>query len=400
MMTVCQTGMAHPSLSAMSTACKSDISREGLNDRFKEGASRFMKLCFEAAMRERIPGELKLDVTLFNNFEKVILADSSSWDIDPRLKDIFCGSGGDASSASCKTQIAYDIKTGRFEFIDIVSGTVRDTHYTSSLFSIAGKHGVSIFDKGYFKLLSLKNIDEQGGYYLTRLHIGTNLKNALTKENIDLETKLSSCGSDVLELDVILGEKNNSSTKCRLICIKASEEAEAKRKEKLRKESSGKKSAPSRKKLFLCKWTLLITNAPEDMLSTDTAYTFYTIRWQIELIFKQLKSVLNIDRSNTKNKHRLLCELYGKLIIAVMIMNFHSIYNITLWNTCKLEISFDKLYKRVQERLMTFREFLTISLTQGIKYICKELNTLILKCVKYKQKFKMNTMDKIAAFIK
>jgi hypothetical protein len=41
----------------------------------------------------------------------------------------------------------------------------------------------------------------------------------------------------------------------------------------------------------------------------------YTVRWQIELLSKQLKSILRIHQSVTSNDNRLRCELYGKFMI-------------------------------------------------------------------------------------
>ena len=53
-----------------------------------------------------------------------------------------------------------------------------------------------------------------------------------------------------------------------------------------------------------------------------------------------------MHRSNTHNVHRLKCEIYGKLIMALLICRIHGGINARLWNSTKRELSFDKLYKR------------------------------------------------------
>lgn len=76
----------------------------------------------------------------------------------------------------------------------------------------------------------------------------------------------------------------------------------------------------------------------------------YTLRWQIELLFKHLNSIVRVVQSDTGNAHRLRCELYGKLIAAVWIHRIHAVINNALWNATRREISMEKLYKRLQER--------------------------------------------------
>jgi hypothetical protein len=38
----------------------------------------------------------------------------------------------------------------------------------------------------------------------------------------------------------------------------------------------------------MCDWTLLTTNIPQRWLPVEMARALYTVRWQIELLFKQV----------------------------------------------------------------------------------------------------------------
>ena len=62
------------------------------------------------------------------------------------------------------------------------------------------------------------------------------------------------------------------------------------------------------------------------------ARALYNVRWQVELLFKQLKSILRIHQSDTSKENRLRCELYGKLIGAVIIHRIHAVEDNLLWN--------------------------------------------------------------------
>ncbi|BCM91559.1 hypothetical protein IAD21_03434 [Abditibacteriota bacterium] len=44
----------------------------------------------------------------------------------------------------------------------------------------------------------------------------------------------------------------------------------------------------------------------------------YRVRWQIERLFRLWKETLQVDHWRTQNPHRILCEVYAKLIGALL----------------------------------------------------------------------------------
>jgi hypothetical protein len=92
----------------------------------------------------------------------------------------------------------------------------------------------------------------------------------------------------------------------------------------------------------------VITNAPKKILPASLVYVMYTIRWQVELIFKQFKSIFQLNfTTHTQNQHRIFCEFYGRLIAAALTMNIWGQLNSRLWEEDKKELSFDKFFKRI-----------------------------------------------------
>jgi len=63
---------------------------------------------------------------------------------------------------------------------------------------------------------------------------------------------------------------------------------------------------------------LFITSAPEELISIETAWQIYTLRWQIELTFKVWKSLCKIDKVKKVKKDRLECYIWAKLLIIVL----------------------------------------------------------------------------------
>jgi hypothetical protein len=75
---------------------------------------------------------------------------------------------------------------------------------------------------------------------------------------------------------------------------------------------------------------------------------------------------LRIHQSDTSKENRLRCELYGKLIGAVMIHRIHAAENNRIWNTKCRQVSMEKFYKRFQERAFTVLSLLLSSVPEAV----------------------------------
>ena len=92
--------------------------------------------------------------------------------------------------------------------------------------------------------------------------------------------------------------------------------AEARR--KCRK--SHKNKNPGKKTLFFAGWRLIFTTVPPKILDTDTIMSLYGLRWQVELLIKRLKSVLDIDELRARQDGVLAdVWLHGKLLYALVV---------------------------------------------------------------------------------
>jgi len=96
------------------------------------------------------------------------------------------------------------------------------------------------------------------------------------------------------------------------------EQAEqARRQAKQRAQRKGRTA--SGKALYLSEWVLVLTSLPPELLDTETASALYRIRWQVELLIKRMKSLLQMDELRAR-KGSQLAELYlhGKLLYAAV----------------------------------------------------------------------------------
>ena len=391
LMVVGQMSMVHPSLSGMVEAVRAKISRVALHLRFTAQAAEFLLACLKMVLEYSVC-PARITPSALDVFKRVHIFDSSSWDINPSSKQVLPGSGGGASDANCKLQAGYEYKSGSLGFFAVTEGIKPDQAYSNRLVDFVEKDDLMLTDLGYFKLSVFQALTAKGVYFLSKLLIGTTLRNAGTSEKIDLGATLRSFVGNILEMNVIMGNDKHH-VPCRLIGLRVTKQVANARRRKLRKEAEKKGRTPSKNHLALCNWTLFVTNASSEILPINIVLSLYRLRWQIELIFKQLKSVLRVHSSNTTKEYRLKCEIYGKLIMAVLIHGIHSSLNANMWTTRKMEISFDKLYKRIQERAFSLLQNMLLTVATAVKHFLREINCLAIACIKTRQPSRKTTLE-------
>ncbi len=97
------------------------------------------------------------------------------------------------------------------------------------------------------------------------------------------------------------------------------EQAEkARRKAQQRAKEKGRTA--SAEVLYTSGWVLVFTSLPLTALSTMEAAKLYRVRWQVELVIKRLKSILNINKLRSFKGAKLSdLYLYGKLLYAAVL---------------------------------------------------------------------------------
>ncbi len=397
LMAIGQLGMKHPSLAGMVAAIEARITRVALHYRFTPEATAFMFKCLCFVLKQKLSRLGQIDTELLRRFGRVLVVDSSSWDVNEKLATVLPGSGGGASSANCKLQAVYDYKHGELQFTELTPGTHPDNRYTDNLPDMLNKGDLILFDQGYFKLGILAAIIAKGAFFLTRFLVRTIVLDPVTQQRIDLQKHLGKLNGGACEMDVVIGGDRMPKVPVRLVALRVSEAVANERRRRLMKEARKKGRTPSKHHLKMCDWTLLTTNIPQKWLPLEMVRAVYTVRWQIELLFKQLKSILCIHQSDTSKENRLRCELYGKLIGAVIIHRIHAAETNRFWNTQRREVSMEKLYKRIQERAFTLMCKLLACINDAIAYLRVQLALLVPACLKGRQVSRMTTLECLEA---
>ncbi len=70
----------------------------------------------------------------------------------------------------------------------------------------------------------------------------------------------------------------------------------------------------------LAEWVLVLTTLPPAVLPTTTVLALYRLRWQVELVIKRLKFLVDIDRLRARHGSALAdLYLHGKLLYAWLL---------------------------------------------------------------------------------
>lgn len=88
---------------------------------------------------------------------------------------------------------------------------------------------------------------------------------------------------------------------------------------RMRKNSRKAGHTPSELSLGVASFVLLVTNLPAPVWLIDQVLALYRLRWQVELLFKRLKSLLDLDQLRAKDPVLAQVYLLGK-ILGVLLM--------------------------------------------------------------------------------
>jgi hypothetical protein len=104
----------------------------------------------------------------------------------------------------------------------------------------------------------------------------------------------------------------------RICAIRKTEQATKKAQEKIRRDSrkKGRKVRPAT--LEAAGYTVVFTTLDRS-ISADIVLTIYRARWQVELVFKRLKSILGLGSLHKVETQSAKAWLHGKLLVAFLI---------------------------------------------------------------------------------
>jgi hypothetical protein len=105
----------------------------------------------------------------------------------------------------------------------------------------------------------------------------------------------------------------------RWIAVKRSRQAAELARDRMRRTARRKQRSLSRRALAAADYVFIWTTAPLEALSAEEALALYRVRWQIELAFKRMKSIMGLGHLPKWAETSARAWIHGKLLIALLV---------------------------------------------------------------------------------
>ncbi|AND28751.1 IS4-like element IS231F family transposase [Bacillus thuringiensis] len=388
------------------------LSPEGLNKRFNEKSVLFLKHVFSLLLQQKICEQTYISNQLLSHFKRIRIMDATMFQVPHTLEHIYPGSGGCAQTAGIKIQLEYDLHSGQFFNFQVGPGKNNDKTFGTECLDTLRPGDLCIRYLGYFSLEDLDLMDQRGTYYISRLQLNTNVyvknpspeyfKNGAIKKQseyiqinvIQILNQLQP-GETIEYQQAYIGDKQQLFS--RLVFHRLTAAQLQKRLKKIAEKEKSKHRTYSEKSKLVAGLNVYVTNAPWEWVPMEQVHRLYTLRWQIEIVFKTWKSLFDIDHCRTVKQERIECHLYGKLIAIFLCSSTMFKMRQLLLQKKKKELSEYKAIGMIQDHL--FLLYQSIQNTQEITKLLTRLFHLLQQNGRKSHRYEKKTVFDIMGVI-
>jgi hypothetical protein len=237
-----------------------------------------------------------------------------------RLADSTSLSEAGSAGTDWRLHAVYDLAGGRFTHLDLTDGHGGEALDRGD--PIAGE--LRVCDRGFCNgpafARYLRQAEAVGADFIVRMKWrGLKLWDAAGRafDLFGLLDQIAAPGETTSASVQMQVGKDKARLPLRVIAVRLPDDrAEANRK-KLLKSANRQQTTPEPNSLLAAGFVIVATSLPAAIPAEDVLAT-YRLRWQIELAFKRLKSLLHIDRLPTHTQRGGQSWLYAHLILALL----------------------------------------------------------------------------------
>ncbi|UOQ85151.1 IS4 family transposase [Gracilibacillus salinarum] len=282
------------------------LSKQALDQRFtKESVVFLREMFFQLAAQQNL---VSIPFDLDRLFSRIRILDATS--ISTPKHDSSYPDG-------TKIQLEYELYQGRFMHALLYDLMDSDQEAARELEETIEKGDLVLRDLGYFSGEHLKNIDKNQGYYITRVPANQtfwtwNEEGEKVKLHPEEDGEHLKPGERIDYGWIQIGKKGKNTCLSRVVVQKLTKKEQRQREVYLkRRRQKGAKTPSANKRTHI---QILATNVTQEQLDAQDLYPIYSLRWQIEILFKTWKSLFDIDDVRAVKSERFECHLYGTLI--------------------------------------------------------------------------------------
>jgi len=275
-------------------------------DRFTKSLPVFFRYVVEELLERLQETETRFQGVL-QSFRDVVVTDSTLVKLHDLLERRYPACRTNHTRAAAKLHVVMSVKGGGPRSIKLTSGRQHD----GPVFRVGRwvRDRLLIFDLGYFRYQLFDCIDRHGGYFISRLKensnpqittalrqwrgrsvplVGERLRNViarLKREVLDVEVEVA------FRRREYLGSRAGARRTLRLVGVRNTDTG---------------------------RYHLYVTNIPPDRLTAEEVARVYASRWQIELLFKEMKSYYRLGDIPSRKPHIVEALLYATLTTLVV----------------------------------------------------------------------------------
>jgi len=272
-------------------------------DRFNAALVEFLKTAVEKALDDFAAASCEVHERL-KCFKDVMLIDSTMITLHKALQHVFPGVW---NPAGMKLNAVLSVRGKGGSTIGLYSGNRPEQRTFLVGPWVAGR--LLIFDKGYCCYTLFRKIHSNGGYFLTRLkdhcnpmivkvHSVMRVKRALLQRR-PLRIAIDNLHRETFDATVEIcfprllpnGRRKTTRGYYRLIGLYDADKSE---------------------------YHFYMTNIPAELLAAEDAYNVYRVRWEIELIFKELKSGYGLGDITSRSEKVATAFIYSAVITLIV----------------------------------------------------------------------------------
>jgi hypothetical protein len=353
---------------------KVDISKQGIDQRFNEGAVKYIQSLISEVLSTQVSQVIENGV--LNFFNRVNIKDSSKFNLPARLKDKLPGFGGSGSEAGACVQYEFEIKSGHTNDLTITAANRPDSKDALETKDAVMKGDLTIRDLGYFAVKYFIAANKVGAFFLSKLNPKINVYEMKMNDFEELDfgqlyKMMKGNHIEKLDKEVYIGKKEKLPV--RLVIELMPDDVFSTRMQKIKQYNNKKGHQTSKEYSNRARFNLFISNIPLQMIDGESLAKLYKIRWQVELIFKIWKSTFGIDNITPMKYERLMCTLNARLLLVMLSWETIMVQRGLLFKKTGKLLSIIKCFSTLKENSTQLR----FILTQGAKAIQKWIKWVV-----------------------
>lgn len=301
----------------------------------KEKLTDFMRKLVMLATEQLLVTPFKTSAPGSLPFERIHIHDGSTLKLHDGLKETFPGRFTKTAPAAVELHLTMDLLSGGVDYMAIDADKESERQWQPYANGSAGT--LNLLDAGYFDIDYVSQTAKNGGHCIIRAKSNINpiINVAWNREGREMKSLKGKCLKSVkLQQDEILDLDVSWQQHAGTFRIIASWDKRHKR------------------------HGYLITTLSRELFSAQDIQQYYALRWQVELLFKELKSYCCLSTFSTQNAHIVRTLIWSSILI-MLIKRYMALATSTLYHMAAST-------QKAQRSAMTWMHYWVRALTRDI----------------------------------